>query len=180
MKRLQNVCLIILCCFISINIISCNSTEKDMEEEWVNASEGIEELDGVWIETENESYEKGTLIVRVKWFNTLNDEMMYRDSFLLEKKVMDKWKKVKNETIDQYTFDAIGIILKPNSTRWQRHDLIRYTEGLTPGKYRINATFHRDTLDGVDYGTRGYPRYQVYGYFTVEDDELMNWQRMIC
>lgn len=150
-----------------LSVVACNKAVNQMESEWREASEGIDELKGVWIETENETYEKGTLIVRVKWFNTLNDEMTYGQSYLLEKKVNDKWKVVTKETTKNYGFSAIGFILKPNSTRWQAHSLECYTDGLTPGKYRINTTFSRDTLNGVDYGTAGYPRFQVYGYFTV-------------
>lgn len=167
MIYLKRIAFILLINMTLLSVVACNKAVNQMESEWREASEGIDELKGVWIETENETYEKGTLIVRVKWFNTLNDEMMYGQSYLLEKKVNDKWKVVTKETTKNYGFSAIGFILKPNSTRWQGHSLECYTDGLTPGKYRINTTFSRMTLDGVDYGRSGYPSYQVYGYFTV-------------
>lgn len=167
MMRIKRIFFILLLNITLLSIAACNKAENQMESEWREASEGIDELNGVWIETENETYEKGTLIVRVKWFNTLNDQMTYGQSYLLEKKVNDKWKVVTKETTKNYGFTAIGFILEPNSTRWQSHSLEYYTDGLTPGKYRINATFSRNTLNGVDYGRSGYPRYQVYGYFTV-------------
>lgn len=167
MIYLKRIGFILLINMTLLSIVACNKSEYQMESEWREVSEGIDELKGVWIETENKTYEKGTLIVRVKWFNTLNDEMMYGQSYLLEKKVNDKWKVVTKETTKNYGFTAIGITLEPNSTRWQGHSLEYYTDGLTPGKYRINTTFSRMTFDGVDYGRRGYPSYQVYGYFTV-------------
>lgn len=167
MIYIKRIGFILLINMTLLSIVACNKSEYQMENEWREASEGIDVLKGVWIETENKTYEKGTLIVRVKWFNTLNDEMMYGQSYLLEKKINDKWKVVTKETTKNYGFTAIGFTLEPNSTRWQGHSLEYYTDGITPGKYRINTTFSRRTLDGVDYSRSGYPSYQVYGYFTV-------------
>ncbi|TCT15607.1 hypothetical protein EDC18_103315 [Natranaerovirga pectinivora] len=128
------------------------------------------ELEGVWIETEYEIYPTGTMSVKAKWFNTTDDEMMFGEPFTLEKKVNDDWEKVTKETVNMYFFHMIGYPLQSNQSRWHTYNLHFYTEGLTEGEYRINTDFSRMTLDGVDYGSGNYPRYPIYGYFSVRDD----------
>lgn len=138
------------------------------ENKWEDAIPGIESLEGVWIETEFESYEVGTLNVRVKWGNTLDDEILFGEDFCLEKEVSNVWKRVSKKSDINYGFNAIGYILNSNDTSWHKYYLTPYTEGLTSGRYRLNATFSRRTLNGEDYGAGNYPRYQVYGYFDVK------------
>lgn len=179
MSNLQRVSLLILFSIFSLSIVSCNKVElenekpsttlEQIETEWIDGQRGIEELDDVWIETEYETYKSGTINVKVKWFNTLSDKLTYGASFILEKEVKDKWKQVSKETSINFAFISIGYILEPNASRWHNYHLICYSDGLTPGNYRINATFSRNTFDGVAYGSGNYPKYQVYGYFTVAD-----------
>jgi hypothetical protein len=133
-----------------------------------NATNDLDELEEVWIETEYEEYETGITDVRVKWYNTLSDDIMFGEFFRLEEEnVNGIWKKVSKETDINYGFNAIGYGLASNETRWHTYHLIPYTDGLSSGDYRISATFMRTTLDGNDYGAGNYPEYQVYGYFTV-------------
>ncbi|NLO10249.1 MAG: hypothetical protein GX129_10350 [Clostridiales bacterium] len=134
-----------------------------------NSIKELEELEEVWIETEYEAYETGILDVRVKWYNTLNDEMMFGEFYTLEEKINGSWEKVSKETDINYGFNAIGYGLGTNDARWHTYHLIPYTDGLPLGDYRISASFSRMTLDGNDYGAGKYPDYQVYGYFNVGD-----------
>lgn len=166
MLSLNKLRMIILVGLLFLLLTSCNNSEV----EWEDAAESIEELEGVWIETEYETYITGILDVRVKWFNIIGDEVMYGNYFVLEKKVNNNWKQVSKKTDINYSFTLEGYGLRPNKSRWHNYNLISYTDGLTPGEYRINTTFSRQSLDGIDYGAGNYPRYQVYGYFSVDTE----------
>lgn len=135
-----------------------------------NLTKKVDELKGVWIETEYETYKTGVTKVRVKWFNLLLDNMMFGQPFVLEENVNGIWKKVNKKNDINYGFTTEGLILYSNDTRWHTYDLICYTDGLTSGEYRISTNFLRNTLDGKDYGAGNYPVYQVYGYFNVGDN----------
>ncbi len=160
---------------ISIGLVGCSpeatiqEREPESEAKWVDAKEGFEALEGVWIETEYETYEIGTKSLRVKWFNTLGDPMMYGAGFEIQKKVGNVWKQVSKVKAIEYAFNTIGYILNPSDARWQSYNLICYTDGLTTGEYRVSTTFSRQNLEGVDYGPGNYPNYQVYGTFSVKD-----------
>jgi len=134
-----------------------------------STTKGLDELEGVWMETEYETYDTGTTDVRVKWYNTLNDSIMFGEFFTLEENDNGTWKIVSKETDINYGFNAIGYGLSSNDARWHTYHLIPYTDGLSSGEYRISAAFRRETLDGNDYGPGNYPEYQIYGYFTVGD-----------
>ncbi len=150
-----------------------NSTEQITEEPKSDITiKELDELEGVWIETEYETYEVGTTSVRVKWYNTLPDSMLFGEMFYLEENVNGSWDRVSKVTDINYGFNAVGLILNPNDSRWHNYNLICYTDGLALGEYRISATFVRETLDGVDYGAGNYPEYQVYGYFNVGDKSV--------
>lgn len=178
MLSLNKLRMIILFGLLFLFLTSCNNEDNKKvavtpiksEDEWEDATESIEELDGVWVETEYETYITGTLNVCVKWFNIIDDEVMYGNHYVLEKKVNNNWKQVNKETDINYVFNDIGYILEPNKSRWHNFNLIRYTDGLTPGEYRINTTFSRMYLNGVDYGPGNYPDYQVYGYFSIDNE----------
>ncbi len=144
---------------------------KEMKDEPSDiTTKELDELEGVWIETEYEEYETGITDVRVKWYNTLNDSIMFGEFFRLEEeKDNGTWKSVSKETDINYGFNAIGYGLSSNDARWHTYHLIPYTDGLSSGEYRISATCRRETLDGNDYGPGNYPEYQIYGYFTVGD-----------
>lgn len=130
------------------------------------------ELEGVWMETEYEVYEVGVMTVRAKWFNSLDDSMMFGRYYILEENKNGTWQRVSKETDINYGFTSEGLILNSNETRWHSYGLIPYTDGLSAGEYRISTTFTRVELDGVEYGAGNYPNYQVYGYFDVEDESI--------
>lgn len=151
-------------------LIGPSDNGKEKEDELLDkAPKELDELEGVWIETEYEAYETGVTEVRVKWYNTLNDDMMFGEYFILEENDNGTWKSVSKETDINYGFNDIGYGLTSNEARWHTYYLIPYTDGLSPGDYRISATFTRTTLDGNDYSAGNYPEYRVYGYFTVGD-----------
>ena len=149
------------------NVKPLENNKENEADQIDNSNKELEELEGVWIETEYETYETGIMDVRAKWYNTLNDEIMFGEFFILEKKVNGSWERVSKETDINYGFNAIGYGLLTNDARWHTYHLIPYTDGLSPGDYRISASLSRMTLDGNDYGSGNYPDYQVYGYFTV-------------
>lgn len=124
-------------------------------------------LEGVWMETEYETYIEGTQDVKVKWYNIVDDTMSYGQFFVLEKKIDDQWMRITKESAIEYGFSAEAMNLQYNTSRWHTYNLIAYTDGLTQGNYRINTVFSRDTLKGLDYGSGNYPDYQVFGYFVV-------------
>lgn len=135
-----------------------------------NPKKELDILEGVWIETEYETYKVGVTKVRVKWFNQLRDSVMFGEFFILEENVNGEWKQVSKKTNINYAFNSLGYSLPSNDTRWHTFNLIPYTDGLPSGTYRISTTFLRETLDGKDYGAGNYPEYQVYGYFNVGDN----------
>jgi hypothetical protein len=146
-----------------------SNNDKNEEALLDNAINELDELEGVWIETEYESYESGITDVRVKWYNSLNDDMMFGEFYILEENVNGTWEKVSKETDINYGFNAIGYGLVSNDARWHTYHLLPYTDGLSSGEYRISATFMRTTLDGNDYSAGNYPNYQVYGHFSIGD-----------
>lgn len=158
-----------LICFLMLGCSGIGIYQSSDELESNTERNGIDELDGVWIETEYETYEVGTTNVRVKWYNTLLDNMSFGQMFVLEEKVNGSWKTVSKDTDINYAFTAEGLILNSNDTIWHTYHLTPYTDGLTSGKYRISTTFFRYTYEGKDYGSGNYPDYQVYGYFEVGD-----------
>lgn len=135
-----------------------------------NANVKLDELEGVWIETEFETYEVGVTSIRVKWYNILPDRMMFGQPFILEENVNGTWKKVSKNM--NYGFTLEGLILDSNDTRWHTYDLTLFTDGLPLGEYRISATYRRNPLDVKDYDPVNYPKYQVYGYFNVGDKNI--------
>ncbi|MDF2542446.1 MAG: hypothetical protein K0S47_2164 [Herbinix sp.] len=166
-------------CFVSLILVlycfllpGCSVDKNDQKADELysdDTDEESDELKGVWIESEYETYKVGITNVRVKWYNSLFDTMMFGQPFILEENINGKWKKVRKETNSNYGFTLEGLILDSNNTRWHTYDLSCYTDGLTSGEYRISASFFRNTLDGNDYGAGNYPEYQVYGYFNVGD-----------
>ena len=151
-------------------LIEPSDSDKEKEAELLdNAPKELNELEGVWIETECEEYENGITDVRVTWYNTLNDDIMFGEFFILEENDNGIWKRVSKESDINYGFNDIGYGITSNDARLHTYHLIPYTDGLSSGEYRISAGFMRTTLDGNDYGAGNYPEYQVYGYFTVGD-----------
>jgi hypothetical protein len=171
-KNMYLLILAVLCPLLS-GCAKHNSYETADETDSDYSVEKFDELEGVWIETEYETYEVGVTIVRVKWYNTLNDSIMYGQPFVLEKSADGTWKKVSKQSDINYGFTLEGLNLTSNDARWHTYDLICYTDGLPSGEYRISATFFRNTLNGEDYGVgKRHPEYQVYGYFNVGDNSV--------
>ena len=169
-QKIMASLILVLFCFplAGCSVQSNNQEAEELKSDNAdNATNELDELNGVWIETEYETYKVGVTSVRVKWYNLLLDRMMFGQPFVLEENVNGIWKKVSKETNLNYGFTLEGLILDLNDTRWHTYDLSCYTDGLSSGEYRISATFFRTTLDGNDYGSSKYPEYQVYGYFNV-------------
>ncbi|MHB8127507.1 MAG: immunoglobulin-like domain-containing protein [Mobilitalea sp.] len=171
-KKLTGLFIMGIICYMIMGCSGEDTSHNSDELNWENARKGIEELEGVWIETEYETYEVGTTSVRVKWYNTLQDSMMYGEYYDLENKVDGVWKRVNKETDIDYAFNDIGLLLFPSDTRWHNYGLICYTDGLALGEYRIATTFIRESIDGVAYTAGKYPNYQVYGYFYVGEKSI--------
>ena len=145
-------------------------TSSDDETNWEKAEYGLKELDDVIMVTEYDEYEEGTTEVMVTWINDFCDTMMFGERYSLEKKVDNIWRKVEKETDIIYTFTDIGYIMEPNTEKEHLYDLICFTDGLNAGRYRISATFYRETLNGNDLGAGNYPEFQLYAYFTVKSN----------
>jgi hypothetical protein len=146
-----------------------NNPDVMDEIKWEHASEGLNELNKVWIETEYETYKNGSTDIRVKWYSSLEENITFGNRFLLEKKVGRFWKVVSKETDIDYGFNDEGFILNSNETRWHTYNLIPYTDGLSTGEYRISTTFFIKQPDG-NYLVEN-NQYQIYGYFKVEEED---------
>jgi len=161
----------------AVNIMSKNTeanevTITDSEEEIICNTDESKPLEGIEMITEFEVYTQDTKEVKAKWFSTLNDEIMYGNHFSLEKKVGDQWVIVRKETDVMIAFTDIGYILGHGDEQWQTFRTSVYTETLEIGQYRIATDFHRETLNGVDYGAGNYPRYPIYAYFEVGQENV--------
>jgi hypothetical protein len=89
--------------------------------------------------------------------------MMYGNNFHLEKKVNDEWIEFR----DNIDFTLEGYILPPQSEVWKKYTVHIYDKDLELGEYRIATDFHRETLNGKDFGSGNYPNYNIYAYFKV-------------
>ena len=162
---------LLLICFIILLATACSNGDADNESSnsivWEEADNGGKTLDGVIFETQFDEYVEGTQEIIGIWTNTLDDSMLFGHTFALEKKVDGIWRKVTKVTDIEYAFTNEGIILEANGTKEEKYWLEPFTDNLTSGEYRINTTFSRETLNGVDYDPGNHPEYQVYGYFTV-------------
>jgi|GEM_PF-3277656 hypothetical protein len=175
MAALNKYISLLIIMFCSFLLLGCSVPNVNPKANAINRNHKTivyDELKGVWMETEYETYGVGVTSIKAKWYNSFNDRMMFGQPFVLERKVNGKWKEVKKETSTNYGFTLEGIILNSNDTRWHTYDLIPYTNGLSSGDYRISATFIRNTLNGKDYGAGYYPSYQAYGYFKVGDESI--------
>lgn len=172
--------LIIPISIIAMNIMSKNTkanevtvtesnevTITESKEEVISNTEDSKFLEGIEMLTEYEVYSQDTKEVKVKWFSTLDDEIMYGNHFSLEKKVGDQWVVVRKPVDGIIAFTDIGYILGYGDERWQTFRTSVYAETLEIGRYRIATGFHRIELNGVDYGAGNYPRYPIYAYFEV-------------
>jgi len=162
---------------IAVNMMSKNTesnevTVTESEEEVIYNTDDSESLEGIEILTEYEVYSQDTKEVKVKWFSTLDDEIMYGNYFSLEKKVDDQWVIVRKETDEFIGFTLIGYILGYGDESWQTFNTSVYAETLEIGQYRIATDFHRETLNGNSYGAGNYPRYPIYAYFEVGQERI--------
>lgn len=126
-------------------------------------------LEGVGLETEYEVYTEGVTEIRAKWYNLLDDEMMYGEYFSLQKKVNDTWENIYLPNKEDIAFISIGYSLMAQTEKWQNFNISIYSKGLEKGEYRLSTRLSRMTLNGVDFGAGNYPDYQIFSYFTVGD-----------
>ncbi len=125
-------------------------------------------LEGVGLETEYEIYPETITEIKAKWYNTLNDEMMYGSYFSIEQLTDQGWQQIKSPNSD-IGFNCLGYPLYAFEEKWQSFNLSIYTDKLEIGQYRISTSLHRMTLDGYDFGAGNYPSYQFYSEFEVGD-----------
>lgn len=159
MKKIIILILITVCCS------SCNMKE---EANWEVATTEYEEYGDIHIELEKDTYDAGTTYVTGQWINETRAEINFGRYYRLEALIDNTWRIVSKGDDDGIAFKDIGLRLEPESSYEYEYELKYFSEGLSPGEYRISTDYSIETLNGAEWPKGTDTRYQVYGYFDVE------------
>ena len=114
---------------------------------------------------EREAYPVGTEAITVTWFNGTDEDIIFGDSFVLQKWQGGNW--TEEEPVDRLLFLTIGYYLTPGESREKIYPIGQYYGQLQAGRYRIAATYLYDRERPINKNT---PVHQVYAEFEVGGD----------
>jgi len=116
--------------------------------------------DPVVLTPERESYPVGTEEITVTWTNGAEEDIIFGDSFVLQKWQGGNWTEVK--PVDRLLFLTIGYYLTPGESREKTYPIGQYYGQLQAGRYRIAATYLYDRERPINKNT---PVHQVCAEF---------------
>lgn len=128
--------------------------------------------EGIWMETAYEVYAEGVDQIHLKWYNTLENDFAFGELYTLEKLVEDIWQPVEINAESRIGYYDVGLMLSPQSSMWKTYYVEMYSDSLSKGKYRLETTFYRETLDGVKYENGDHPMFTTYAYFVIEEEAV--------
>lgn len=118
----------------------------------------------VTLKTERETYKANTEEIMCTFYNNSDTAYIYGNSFTLEQKNGDSWKRI--EPKDSTFFTLEGIILKANSNQAHTYSMNIFPETLTVGEYRISSKLN--PYDPSDNSESNSDSFTVYAKFSIE------------
>lgn len=131
-------------------LVTCSPNEEDSTME-SSGSDSSSELEGVSMQTEQDSYPVGTEVITVFLTNDSDEEYYYGKEFRIEQQTDNGWQEVLFE--EEMAWIQIAIELTPGEQTEEPIDLTFFEEDLDPGQYRVVKQ-----IDGVP----------VYAEFRIE------------
>jgi len=108
-------------------------------------------------------YPAGTEEIKVTWYNGADEDMIFGDSFVLQKWQGGKWAEV--EPVDRLLFLTIGYYLTPGESREKTYDISHYFGPLQAGRWRIASHFYYDAERPIRNDNQ---LHQVYAEFEIK------------
>lgn len=138
-------CVVVAVCFLT------NPPSSDDENNSVNPSgEIFTDYEGVYVSIKSRGTDtSGYTIFNLVWHNETNKEVIYGETYFIERLEGAEWVAVPSEefTSEEFTFEAIGWLLRPNSTADKYYSSQRFDISKS-GTYRLRVLFSVDEGDG--------------------------------
>jgi len=119
--------------------------------------------DPVVLTPERAVYPVGTKEITVTWFNGTDEDLIFGDSFVLQKWQGGKWAEA--EPVDRLLFLTIGYFLTPGESREKAYDIGHYFGPLQAGRWRIASHFFYDAERPIRNDNQ---LHQVYAEFEIK------------
>ena len=118
------------------------------------------DYEGVYLTVKSiDTSEDGHKVFNLVWHNDTDKEVIFGESYFIERKVGNKWINTASEDL---IFTAIGLLLPPSSTVYKSYSTQRFDISES-GSYRLRASFSVDKGDG----DRRYTEYNTWVEFTI-------------